>query len=137
LVEKTIDGEGNEHSENPKVAREDVVSKDVSKTIRNMMEYTVEKNKFVYGFKQDHPAYSIGGKTGTAELADPGTGAYYTDVFNGMFMGFVGGDEPQYVIVVRVDKPKIPGYAGSQAAAPLFVDLTDMLINNFGVTPKS
>ena len=136
LVEKTIDGEGNEHKANPKIVRSNVVSKDVSKTVKEMMEYTIEKNQFVYGFKKSYPSYSIGGKTGTAEVARP-EGGYYTDVYNGMFMGFVGGDEAQYVIVVRVDKPKIPGYAGSQAAAPLFVDLTSMLINNFGVRPKS
>lgn len=136
VVEKTIASDGNEHKENPKVVRNNVVSKEVSNAIKGMMEYTIQKNKYVYGFKQDYPAYGIGGKTGTAEVARP-EGGYYTDVFNGMFMGFVGGDEAQYVIVVRVDKPKIPGYAGSQAAAPLFVDLVGMLINNFGVTPKS
>jgi len=136
LVEATIDAAGAEQKDNPKVVREKVVSQSVSKTIRDMMQYTIEKNKFVYGFKQDYPAYSIGGKTGTAEVARP-EGGYYDNVFNGMFMGFVGGNEAQYVIVVRVNKPKIPGYAGSQAAAPLFVDLTKMLINNFSVTPKS
>ncbi len=136
LIEKTIGTDGKEHIENPKVIRENVVSKEVSKTIKEMMEYTIEKNSFVYGFKRTYPAYSIGGKTGTAEVAKP-DGGYYSDAFNGMFMGFVGGDEPQYVIVVRVDTPKIPGYAGAEAAAPLFVDLTGMLINNFGVTPRS
>jgi len=136
LVEKTIDTAGREQKDNPKVVREKVVSKEVSKTIREIMEYTVEKNKFLYGFKQAYPAYSIGGKTGTAEVARP-EGGYYTNVFNGMFMGFVGGDEPQYVIVVRVNRPKIPGYAGSQAAAPLFADLTRMLINNFNVVPRT
>lgn len=136
LVEKTIDGSGNEHKDNPRVVHEKVVSRDVSKTVKEMMEYTIEKNQYVYGFKRTYPAYSIGGKTGTAEIARP-EGGYYSDIYNGMFMGFVGGNEPQYVIVVRVDKPKIPGYAGSQAAAPLFVDLTGMLINNFGVVPKS
>lgn len=135
LVEKTINEEGVEYKENPKVIRENVVSKDVSRSIKEMMEYTVEENKFLYGFKQEYPAFGIGGKTGTAEIARP-EGGYYSDVFNGLFMGFVGGDEVQYIIVVRVDRPKIPGYAGSQAAAPMFADLTRMLINNFDVTPK-
>lgn len=136
LVEKMIDTAGKEHKDNPKIVRENVVSQDVGRSIKEMMEYTIEKNAGLYGFKRDHAAYSIGGKTGTAEVAKP-EGGYHTDVFNGMFMGFVGGDEPQYVIVVRVDKPRIPGYAGSEAAAPLFVNLTEMLIDNFGVTPKS
>ncbi len=136
LVEKTIDTSGKEHIQNPQVMRENVVKPEVGRAITEMMEYTIEKNAGLYGFRRSHEAYSIGGKTGTAEVARP-EGGYYTDIFNGMFMGFVGGDEPQYVIVVRVDKPKIPGYAGSEAAAPLFVNLSEMLIDNFGVIPKS
>jgi cell division protein FtsI (penicillin-binding protein 3) len=136
LVEKTVDAAGKETKDNPAVVGKRVVSQEVSTTIREMMEYTIAKNSQVYGFKQKYAAYGIGGKTGTAEVARP-EGGYYTDVFNGMFMGFVGGNTPEYVIVVRVDKPRIPGYAGSQAAAPIFVDLTGMLINNFGVTPRN
>jgi cell division protein FtsI/penicillin-binding protein 2 len=56
--------------------------------------------------------------------------------YNGTYAGFVGGDTPQYIIVVRVDKPGIPGYAGSQAAQPLFGDIAHMLLDNFNVTPK-
>ena len=135
LIEKTVSGD-KEQTIQPKAISTNVVKPDVGKSIKEMMEYTVAKNKLVYGFKQDFPAYSIGGKTGTAEVPKP-EGGYYDNVFNGTFMGFVGGNEAQYVIVVRVNKPKIGGYAGSKAAAPLFVDLTGMLINNFSVTPKS
>lgn len=136
LVEKTVDEGGKENLFSPKIIRKDVVSRQVSNSIREMMEYTITKNAYLYGFRREHNAYSIGGKTGTAEIAKP-NGGYYEDRYNGMFMGYVGGDQPQYVIVVRVNEPKIAGYAGSQAAAPLFVDLTEMLIDNFGVIPKS
>lgn len=136
LVAKTFDSEGKEYAQGPQVVRENVVSREVGMAVKEMMEYTIDKNRTLYGFKRDHAAYSIGGKTGTAEVARP-EGGYFTDIFNGTFMGFVGGDDVQYVIVVRVDKPNISGYAGSEAAAPLFVDLAEMLINNFDVTPKS
>lgn len=135
LVEKMIDGEAESKPSNL-VVHQNVVKDQVGREIREMMEYTYLKNRIVYGSRREYPAYSIGGKTGTAEVARPG-GGYYTDVFNGTYMGFVGGDDPQYVIVVRVDKPKIGGYAGSKAAAPIFVDVSSMLIDNFGVTPKS
>lgn len=134
LIEKTANGD-KEAITKPKVVTSTVVKPEVGKAIKEMMEYTVAKNKSVYGFRQDYPAYSIGGKTGTAEVPKDG-GGYEKDIFNGTFMGFVGGNEAQYVIVVRVNKPKIGGYAGSKAAAPIFVDLTGMLINNFGVTPR-
>lgn len=77
--------------------------------------------------------YNVGGKTGTAEIANP-EGGYFEDKFNGTYVGYVGGDQPEYVIIVRVDEPKIPGFAGSQAAAPIFSDVSNMLIDNFTVS---
>lgn len=113
-----------------------VVKPQVGQTIANLMEYTFDKNHVLYGMPSKPPEYSIGGKTGTAQIANP-TGGYYEDKFNGTFVGFVGGDKPQYVIVVRVDEPKIGGYAGSMAAAPIFSQTASMLIDNFNVVPKS
>ena len=78
----------------------------------------------------------VGGKTGTAQIAKP-DGGYYGDRYNGSFTGFVGGDKPEYVIVVRVNEPKVPGYAGSKGAGPIFSATANMLIDNFNVLPKS
>lgn len=125
----------NSERNNPEIVKAKVISPEVSRTVKEMMEYAYHTNRFVYSVKREHPDYGVGGKTGTAEVARP-EGGYYDNVFNGMFYGFVGGDQPEYVIVVRVNRPGIPGYAGSQAAAPVFVDLADMLVDNFGVTPK-
>jgi cell division protein FtsI (penicillin-binding protein 3) len=136
LVEKLVDGAGNKANENY-VVRKNVVSAETGRTIQDIMEYTLQKNRAIYGMTKDYADYSIGGKTGTAEIPNPATGGYYEDRFNGLFMGFVGGDKPQYVVVVRADSPKVFGYAGSKAAAPIFLDVADMLINNFSVTPRS
>lgn len=118
------------------VEKTDVVKPQVGKTIASLMEYTFDKNHVLYGMPRQPSEYSIGGKTGTAQIANP-AGGYYEDKFNGTFIGFVGGDKPQYVIVVRVDQPDISGYAGSRAAAPIFSNTALMLIDNFNVVPKS
>jgi cell division protein FtsI/penicillin-binding protein 2 len=119
----------------PTVVKANVVKPSVGDTIRNLMEYTFTKNHVLYGMPQQPSAYNIGGKTGTAQIAKPG-GGYYDNKFNGTFIGFVGGDTPQYVIVTRVDSPDIAGYAGSMAAAPIFSNIATMLIDNFNVVPK-
>jgi cell division protein FtsI/penicillin-binding protein 2 len=105
--------------------------------MQSLMEYVVQGHlKTGFSYLNFPSEYIVGGKTGTAQIADP-KGGYYGDKYNGTYMGFVGGDKPQYVIVVRVNTPGVGGYAGSQAAQPLFADLAHMLINNFNVTPKS
>lgn len=115
------------------VVRTGVVAESVSSQVRSWMEYVVSTHHFARRFGNN---YSVGGKTGTAQIANP-AGGYYEDKFNGTYIGFVGGDRVQYVIVVRVNDPRIGGYAGAGAAQPIFGDLAHMLIDNFGVVPKN
>lgn len=117
----------------PKAIRTGAVSDSVSKQIISIMEYVVSTHHFERRFGAN---YSVGGKTGTAQIANP-AGGYFDDRFNGTYIGFVGGNNPQYVIVVRVNEPKIGGYAGSGAAQPIFGNIAHMLIDNFGVVPKT
>ncbi len=136
LVEKIITADGREIIKKPEVLRSEVVSSEVGKQLKEIMEYTFGKNYRAYGgMPKLRDEFSVGGKTGTAEIPNP-EGGYYTDRYNGMFMGFVGGNEVEYAIVVRVDAPKIAGYAGTKAAGPIFVSIVNTLIDNFGVTPK-
>lgn len=114
------------------VVKSDVVSPEVSSSLRGMHENSVQNN---YRFLK-RAGYKVGGKTGTAEVAKPG-GGYYTDRYNGTFVGYVGGDTPQYVIIARVNEPKVSGYAGTAAAAPLFGKTMDMLIQNYSVNQVS
>ncbi len=116
----------------PVIVRADVVRPEVSAQLRSMME-TVATTNYRYSVRD---GYSVGGKTGTAQITKPG-GGYYEDRYNGTFIGYVGGDRPEYVIVLRVNEPHINGFAGSQAAAPLFGKTTNMLLDNFLIKPKS
>lgn len=135
LIAKQIDGNGKETVIRPTVVRNDTVRPEVSETLRAMLEYTYRQNQNVYTNIRFSEAYSVGGKTGTAQISKP-EGGYYDDRYNGTYLGFVGGDKPQYIISVRVSEPHVPGYAGAKAAAPVFTRVTNALINNFDVTPK-
>jgi len=133
LIDQVTDGNGKTTATQPKIVAQHVVSPKVGQALIPMMQYVVDHHNIVPAF--DQSKYTVGGKTGTAEIAKPG-GGYYPDQFNGTYLGFVGGDQIQYVIAVFVVKPKIAGYAGSQAAQPIFANLAHMLINNGYVTPK-
>jgi cell division protein FtsI (penicillin-binding protein 3) len=134
LVDYTVEPSGKQVDKKPEVLKTGVVSPRVSEEMQPLLEYIVDKHSFARKF--DQKVYSVGGKTGTAQIADP-TGGYFENEYNGTYVGFVGGDAPQYVIVVSVNKPKVPGYAGSRAAQPIFGDLAHMLLDKFNVTPKN
>lgn len=136
LVDQIIDSSGKTTTKKPDVVKTGVVKASTSKTLQSLMEYVEQKNHVLYQLPQLPAGYSVGGKTGTAEITKPG-GGYYDDRFNGTFLGFVGGNDPQYVVIVRVNEPHISAYAGAGAAAPIFSKIATMLINNFGVTPKT
>lgn len=134
IVAGTLDSQDNLRAAKPVVVGSKVVAGHVSESLIPMMQYTLDRHNPVPKFDQNR--YMVGGKTGTAQIAKQG-GGYEENEFNGTYAGFVGGKDPQYVIVVFVEKPKIAGYAGSQAAQPIFVSLAHMLINNSWVSAKN
>jgi cell division protein FtsI/penicillin-binding protein 2 len=136
LIDKIISPSGKVSVNKPKVEERNVVSPWVGRELEPLMEGVV-KAYLQGGFSfMNFPAnYIVGGKTGTAQVAKP-TGGYYSNIYNGTYIGFVGGDTPQYVIVVYNIKPNTPGYAGSYGGQPVFADIAHMLINEGYVTPK-
>ena len=134
LVDKTVASDGQVIPAGDKIVKKQVVSPKTSQAMIPLMQYVVDHHNFVPTFDQGN--YVVGGKTGTAQIAKKG-GGYYDDQFNGTYVGFVGGEKPDYVISVFVLKPTIKGYAGTAAAQPIFGNLAHMLINNSFVIPKS
>ncbi len=120
-------------TKSPKVLQKNVVKPPVSQDMQELLEYVIDGHFIRPAF--DQSTYSVGGKTGTAQIAKP-EGGYYENDYTGTYAGFVGGDTPQYVIVVRVDKPRIRGYAGGAAAQPIFVTIARTLLSTFNVTPR-
>lgn len=137
LVASTTDSTTGATSTNPsKILEKSVVSPEVGKELIPLMEGVVKQYlNEGFGFMNFSSDYMVGGKTGTAQVAKPG-GGYYKDIYNGTYLGFVGGNHPQYVIAVFNIKPNVPGYAGSLGGQPVFADIAHMLIDNGYVTPK-
>lgn len=132
IVDRTISQAGDVTDYEPQVLRSSIVSENTSKNIRAMMETVVQSGG---GYVARQAGHKIGGKTGTAQLPNP-EGGYFDDRDLGSFVGFGTSDEPQYVIVVRVDEPQIAGYAGTVGAAPVFAEISNWLLNYYGVAPK-
>lgn len=70
------------------------------------------------------PGYTIAGKTGTAEIPTPI--GYENGATIASFVGFLPADDPQIVVLVKLDRPK--DYWGSQTAAPTFRRLVERLV---------
>ncbi len=74
-------------------------------------------------------AYSIAGKTGTAQVAQQQRG-YQTDSginYQASFAGFFPADKPAYSCIVVIHNPRGYVYYGSQVAAPVFREIADKM----------
>ena len=127
---------GSEVKQPPKIWKQNIVKPGTSQALRQLMEGVVANNYGIYKVRKPSDQYIIGGKTGTAQISQPG-GGYYANRFTGLFLGFVGGDKPQYMIAIRVNDPHINGFAGAGAAAPIFAQISAALLDNFNVLPRT
>lgn len=137
IVNSVTNASGKTTVTKPKVVERNVVSPQTSADMVNLMEYIIQQH-IVEGFRylDFGPDYSVGGKTGTAQIALPG-GGYDPVNFNGTYAGWVGGDKPQYLVLIYTVKPQVLGYAGTQAGQVVFSNIAHMLVDDYGVTPKT
>ena len=114
---------------------ERIFSEDVTKLVRSYMVNTVDNSET---FKQfSNPNYSVGVKTGTAQIAKP-TGGYYDDKFLHSMVSFfpaqAAPDEDQYVILLYTIDPKNVRFSSTTLKFPMF-ELTEFLINFYELPP--
>ena len=92
------------------------------------------------GKRADVPGYRVGGKTGTAELAEGG--AYDQKAVLSSFLGAFPMDDPRYLTFVLLFEPKATLETGGQHtastnAAPVTARLIGRIASQLGVTPMS
>lgn len=123
--EKTIDI--------PKFDKKNQILKDDTvDEVRAMMVYNVD-NALLDG-KGKNPRYSIGAKTGTAQIALPNGGGYYSDRNIHTFIGFFPAYKPRVIVFMYTIWPKNAQYA-SESLAKKFLDLSSFLIQYYEIPP--
>lgn len=103
-------------------------SRDVSRMLVNGVEQWVADNGRVEW-------YSVAGKTGTSQIAyrwryEVGVASTY-----GSFAGFWPVEDPQFVIIVKLDRPRSSTYGG-QTSAHLFSEIAEELFDYYGIPKK-
>jgi stage V sporulation protein D (sporulation-specific penicillin-binding protein) len=79
------------------------------------------------------PGYALAGKTGTAQMVINGT--YVIGAYTSSFVGIVPADKPEYVILVKIDRPR-GAYYGSIVAGPVFRELARRVLWREGILPQ-
>ncbi|HEV3331340.1 MAG TPA: penicillin-binding protein [Bryobacteraceae bacterium] len=95
-----------------------IVKPETAITMRQMMEGVVLPGGTGYP-RARLEGYSVGGKTGSAQIYDVAS-RHYTHTYNGSFMGFAPLTNPAIVVVVTLNGTHGTAGFGGQAAAPVF-----------------
>ncbi|KAF0242379.1 MAG: cell division protein FtsI (penicillin-binding protein 3) [Chitinophagaceae bacterium] len=75
--------------------------------------------------------YKVGGKTGTALVAD-GNKGYASKIYQSSFAGYFPAENPQYTCVVVIkNKPFAPVFYGASVAGPVFKEIADRLYSTY------
>jgi len=108
-----------------------VISQESSAKVREILEYVVDNGT---GRNAAIEGYSVGGKTGTAQKYDE-EGKVTTNSHVASFIGFAPADDPQVIVLVLVDNPKVGTHYGSTAAAPYASQILEETLHYLNVAP--
>ena len=115
----------------PKVVKDNVVSPQVSEEMKAILHEQQKANNT----KATKDGYRLGTKSGTAEVPD-GQGGYKEDVYNGAYVGYIEGQELEYVLVTRLDEPrKLSGLFASFDAGVLWAEISNDIIDTLALPP--
>lgn len=108
-----------------------VIKEETARAVMDMLIYNVD-NSLLDG-KAKNPRYTIGAKTGTAQIPAPG-GGYYNDRWLHSFVGMVPANDPKFIVFMYTVHPRGVQYASETLAQP-FIDMTKYLINYYQIPP--
>ena len=133
VVDKVIDSKGNVVKSNSTVVKRQVISKETSKLVCQLMEAVVDggggQNAYV-------PGYRIGGKTGTSqkvsEMLDTGKKRLYV----ASFCGVAPIDNPEIAMLFILDEPQGVNYYGGTISAPPGGQILSEILPYLGYEPQ-
>ena len=131
LVKAYTDNKGNITKGLDPVKVKQVISKETSAHMREIMESVVTDGggKIAY-----LPGYRLGGKTGTAQKVINGT--YAQGHYVCSFVGMAPADDPQIVVLAIVDEPTGVMAFGSTTAGPIIKEVMSNTLKYLDVEPK-
>ena len=129
LLDATIDAKGVRH---PAVVPDGtrVVSANTASVMTQML--AGRRRRTAPARARAIPGYDVAGKTGTAKKA-LATGGYADAATMASFIGFAPADHPRFATLVALDENNLS--YGGEVAAPVFSEITQFALQQYGVAP--
>jgi len=109
------------------------ISEQTADSVTKMLEAVVTEGT---GKSAKVAGYTVAGKTGTAQKAEPGGRGYAGGKYVGSFIGYLPAEDPQVVVCVTIDEPRNAIYGGT-VAAPTFSKLAAFTVSHLKIPPST
>lgn len=130
VIAGELDEEGEFIEKRPQIIRR-VIGETSSEVMKSMLISSVKRGVAEPAQIEN---YKIGGKTGTSQIATKGMYEKGDGSTIASFAGFAPYDDPQFVILVKIDRPVTSPW-GATNAAPLFRRVAAFLLDYLQVIP--
>lgn len=114
-----------------------VIKEETAATVAKMLKDVVEGG---HSWRAKVEGFSVGAKTGTAQIPKKEGGYEENDTGLGVFIhslaGFAPTEDPKFAMLVKLDRPKSDKYSES-TAAPLFGEISSFLLNFYYRLPAN
>ncbi|WP_409368250.1 penicillin-binding protein [Lysinibacillus sp. 38-6] len=134
VIDKIVDSStGKVIQQHEPVAKGNPVSADTAKQVREILASTLTSK---YGTAKDFvlDEYQVAGKTGTAQIPKQ-NGGYLSNEYLYSFLGMAPYDDPQLIIYVSVERPKLNGELGSVPVSKIFKPVMLNSLKHLNVNP--
>ncbi len=130
LVAEVVNSDGTRNITQPRELKR-VISEKTALLLSGMLVNVVDGGHAKWAAVD---GYYVAGKTGTAQVADKVNKGYGKKTIH-TFVGFSPVEQPEFVMLVRLDDPKDVYYSAS-SAAPLFGDIAEFILNYWKIAKE-
>lgn len=120
VVSKITDSDGNVVKNMEKKVKRQVISKETSDKMNEMLGYNTQTAGATSGYVT---GYKVAGKTGTSEKIGSKSESSFGEDYIASFCGYAPADDPQIAMLVFFDTPSGKAYYGSQVSSPVFINI--------------
>ncbi len=113
------------------VVKSGIIKKETGETVTRMLTHVFESYDGG-SYKFEH--YTVGSKTGTAQVAMENGKGYHLNQHTHSFFGYFPAYDPQFLVFIFLKNPKGVSYA-SQSLIPSFLNISKFLLNYYNVPP--
>lgn len=108
-----------------------IIPQSTSDKVKKMLEAVVSEGT---GKRARIPGYTVGGKTGTAQIVE--NGKYAANKYKVSFIGFAPVENPEVLTLVLLDSPESANASGGLMCAPTAKEIMEYSLTKLGVKPN-